>query len=86
MLSVLIQSSASGVNKGVEKKSQLLQSDVSQAWFTSRDDKNMLQSSGMGVSISVFWKFVVFLHGKFHLVEAKEYLCDIHYELMFACD
>lgn len=33
-------------NKGLEKKNQLLQSDVSQAWFTTRDDKNMLQNSG----------------------------------------
>lgn len=29
-----------------EKRNQLLKSDISQAWFTTRDDKNILQSSG----------------------------------------
>ncbi|XP_045164326.1 cyclin-D-binding Myb-like transcription factor 1 [Mercenaria mercenaria] len=32
--------------RNLEKRNQLLKSDISQAWFTTRDDKYILQSSG----------------------------------------
>lgn len=50
----VLQPTSSSKHKGVTvgevgKRNQLLSSNVSQAWFTTRDDKTILQNSGMAI-------------------------------------